>query len=212
MPLETKDWVVPIITALSTNLLLLVKDYTWGTSNTKRVELKELRNQQLKELYNRLFNIYIRHHRQLIVDIEEEKVGEDEFGEITIAKFVMENDTLWNELIDEVTELVHDKIHLLTYEDLQLWNDYLVESEKVPEHETDLYDRYQVFRLFVLKCAETYGTLYLEYQGITKKRKKERMRDIKERLKLLKNNPFYSERERVAEIKRLKQELKKMRK
>ncbi|WP_425622986.1 hypothetical protein ACPT9H_00340 [Brevibacillus borstelensis] len=202
----SKYLLIPIVTAVLTTGAVYLKDLFIESKKKK----KELEEKQILELYNKLFIIFLKYNHKLRISWQEEVIDlpEDDSPE-KFRELVVDNVEIWNEVYKEVSDLVHDKIHLLNYDDLKLWYEVEYYYNWV-ETEGDLYEAFNAFKKFIKHTVDTYGRLYHEYHLATKSRKKAKKKEIKQKIKNVRSNPFYSDEERKKEIDKLDKELKNL--
>ncbi|MGG4042111.1 hypothetical protein [Bacillus smithii] len=203
-------WISAVIIPVITVLLQFFVNYIKDSLNNKKTAKKELVEKQLLELYNHLFIIYLKYIRFLNISWDLEEIEID--GQIGIHKELeVDNFETWNTVIEEVTEKVHQKIHLLEHKDLALWYEteqylYQVRSEE------DLYDAYKCFKRFIKSTVNTYGDLYHEYHLVLRKKKKEKIKILRKEIKNVKKSTFGNKKLKRDKIRRLKKEIKSIKK
>lgn len=196
---------IPVATALLTTGALLIKEWFQSSNATKRA----LTEKKLVELYNHLYSTVIRYEGRLSIKYNKEVYdvdpnGKEMYREIPEA----EDPEVWEEAIQNVSNEIYNKIHLLEYDDLVLW--LKVENGAQEEYalEEHSVNKALSYRNFSKNVKKSYGRLYNEFHLSTRKRKKARIKDIKISIKNLKRNPFLEKDERKKQKKKLKKKLK----
>lgn len=197
-----KYFIAPLVAAILTGIVFLAREII----SEKRKDIKQLRLEKIVELYNKLYIIKLKYYDLLEIQYREEvyMVIEETGEEKTLEEPYINDFGLWDKAIGEATELVHEKIHLLEYQDLLIWHEIETADQEEIYTERAVYNKYFTFKRFLKSCSKTYGKLYNQYHHRDSQRKKERKERIKNNILLTKINPFKSEAERKRKLKRLR--------
>ncbi|MED1802088.1 hypothetical protein ABEZ21_04020 [Brevibacillus porteri] len=151
----SKYLLIPILTAVLTTVAVYLKDFFIESKKKK----KDLEEKQILELYNKLFIIFLKYNHELKVSWQEEVIDlpEDD-SPVIFRELVIDNVETWNAVYKEVSELVHEKIHLLDYEDLKAWYDVEFYYNWI-ETEGDLYEAFTAFKKFIKNTVDTWSPI-----------------------------------------------------
>lgn len=206
MDLLLKYFVGPLIAAALTTFFVWFKE----SKNEKNKHLQNLTQEQLTKVYNKLFILYYKYNHALKVKKVEETYEITPDGkELTHVIPSIENDEIWDKVIEEVRDIVYPNIHLLMRRDVQIWNEFLSYEAREPFKELDVIETYLKFEEFFYTITLSYIKLYNKYHMETKTVKRTRKKEFKKKKKNIKKNPFYSKEKKKKEILKLKNEEKK---
>ncbi|OMC76512.1 hypothetical protein BK125_18695 [Paenibacillus odorifer] len=201
--------IIPLLTAVLTTVALLIKESIQNNGKLK----KDLKEKMLVELYNQLFTISMKYEGLLTFSSRDEVYSIDENGaEQYISIDYVEDPSIWTNAINETTELIYSKIHLLEYSDLRNW--IKVRDGDHEEYVTEEYSirKYRAYLTFLKQMRASYGELYYNFHMSTRKRKKETIEDLKKQIDQVKKNPFYEKDEKLKRINKLQDKIKKAKK
>lgn len=200
---------IPVATAILTTFVLLIKEWFQNRNNTKRVLIER----KLVELYNRLYSIVIKYETRLRITYRNEVYdvdpnGKEKYHEVPET----EDPEVWEEAIQKASEEIYNKIHLLEYDDLLLW--IKVENGMQEEYALEDYSVNKAFayQRFSKNVKKSYGRLYNDFHLSTRKRKKARLRELKNQIKNNKRNPFMEKEERRKQKKAIREKIKAIKK
>lgn len=210
--MQWMTFAIPIITVLLGILVGSVKEKYFDTGKARKL----LKEKQLIELYNRIFVIFIKNNSRLEIEWTIEEIElEVESGEEEIEEEIVEireldfDPELWNNVYNEVSEIVYEKINLLDYDDLSLWYEVEFLFQEIKSNE-DIYEAYNTFKRFLTSAVDTYGHLYHEFH--LGKRKDSKIKKLKEKLRGIKMNPLIDKDEKKKKIKEVTDEINKVKK
>nr|WP_064796746.1 hypothetical protein [Paenibacillus polymyxa] len=197
----------PLATAILTTFAVVIKDWVQKQSNSKR----DLKEKMLLELYNKLFTMSMKYNGLLKISYNEEIYWVEESGEErTHDKPYIKDYDIWDKAIKETSEIVYEKIHLLRYDDLIQWSK--VRDELPGDFDVDGLGKYYAFRDFQKKIKKTYETLYNDFHFSSRKRRRLKLKNLKARIKEVKNNPFLSKADKQAMLVKIKKNMQSFRK
>ncbi|WP_258831461.1 hypothetical protein [Peribacillus frigoritolerans] len=156
--------IIPLITTVFTTIILYMKESKMKNKSTER----EITEQKLKELYNKLFTYSLKYSDRLEKSFYIAQKGQFEMN----GEYFPEEDTLmiqetepWNKLIKEIREIIHEKVHLLEQDDLRNWHQ--IELIEVEEEFGKGYNvqKYKKLEMFLVNISLRYFELYKKYHG-----------------------------------------------
>lgn len=151
-----ENWVIPILasafTILFTTFITIGKE-VW---QEKRKTSKELRNEKLINLYNKLYVLKIKYYDKLDLS--------DIFGKDAVV-IDKPNFSTWEHAIKDVQSVLEEKIHLLEASDLTLWEKFLEGEAAEFYYEEAYFSKYQDFIIFLKEVSVTYKHLYRDFHN-----------------------------------------------
>jgi hypothetical protein len=157
--------IIPVITTVFTTIILYIKENKMNNKKTER----EITEQKLKELYNKLFSFSLKYTDRLeqsffitpkgMFEVDDEDVPEED-------THMIHDKVHWDELIIEIREVIHQKLHLLEEDDLASWHAIeLIEVEEKFKNIVNIW-KYKELEKFLINITLRYKELYKQYHGI----------------------------------------------
>ncbi|WP_173916884.1 hypothetical protein [Halobacillus sp. Marseille-Q1614] len=163
------DWyliVIPVVTTLFTYFSLYLKEALQHKKETQRT----ITESKLVELYNQLFSYSLKYTDRL--DKSFYTVPQNLFyldGEFTSDGdvHVVNDPEYWDGVIDEIRCKIHEKLHLLDHDDLEVWHqlELLELEEKWTKELTLNVEKYKLLLEFFKIIQRKYERLYKEYHA-----------------------------------------------
>lgn len=189
----------PLLAALFTALILWFKE-----SKTEKLKQKRIINEErLTKVYNKLHVISIMYEDFLEIDWKSNTTNEHfEPSIINIEK--------WNEAIKQAKDIVHNNLHLLDRDEIELWNEVIHwdNGEEVMEYEQPM--KYTSFKKFISSIKENYSFIYDDFYMESKKMKKKIIADYQNKIKEIEKNNSLKPSKKEKEIKRLQEKINKV--
>ncbi|MFJ7993606.1 hypothetical protein ACIQY5_15695 [Peribacillus frigoritolerans] len=156
--------IIPLITTVFTTIILYIKEIKMKNKSTER----EITEQKLKELYNKLFTYSLKYSDRLEKSFYIAHKGQFEMDgeEFPVEDTLMIHETEpWDNLIKEIREIIHEKVHLLDQEDLRNW--HAIELIEVDEEfgKGSNVQKYKKLEMFLIDISLRYFALYNKYHG-----------------------------------------------
>jgi|GEM_PF-4358624 len=153
---------IPIITTAFTTAVLYLKESKQNKQKIKRT----ITEQKLTELYNKLFSLSLIYTDKLEQSFYKVPKGMFELGGELVPeedKMMIKNKELWDDVIKQIRELIHSKLHLLEEDDLRNWHQIeLMELEESMEDKVNIY-KYKKLEMFLVDVSLRYHQLYKQY-------------------------------------------------
>jgi hypothetical protein len=151
-----ENWIIPILASAFTILFTTVITIAKEIWQEKRKTSRELRNEKLINLYNKLYVLKIKYYDKLDLS--------DIFNRDAVV-IDKPNFSTWEHAIKDVQNVLDEKIHLLEASDLTLWETFL-ECEAAEYYlEEAFFPKYQDFIIFLKETSVTYKNLYKDFHG-----------------------------------------------